>query len=248
MVVNISCAHVPSFCKEAADGISHPYKNVYDLQRLGIGKEPSETRLRVDAALPLPAGKGPEDVYFGALEVTGTGIRFYGDICLVLHPDRVRDDTLILETNSYDLEREPLVSAIARSKDPAATRRAFASAMAGRWGADRGNMAVTKVFQVLGERNRRLTLGQIAEATRDDEDYIEIVRDETFDANDIQEARLQPEDVALENRISERLRSGPTPSLAEIQWRQDRREAETALSAHGVPVRVVTTPGRTKIT
>lgn len=248
MVVNISCAHVPSFCDETADGAAHPYKNVYDLQRLGLGKGPSATRRRVDAALPVLAGKTPEDMYFGAVELTGTGIRFYGDICLVLKPTEVAEDTLLLETNSYDLEREPLVSAISRSQDPAAKRRSFALAMSGRWGNDRASMAVAKAFQVLGERSRRFTFGQIAEAVRDDEDYIEVVRTSTFEADDLEEARLQPEDVAVETRITERLRSGPTPSLAEIQWRQDRRRAEAALRAQGVPVRVVTTPGRTKTT
>ncbi|MEP7121884.1 MAG: hypothetical protein ABJE95_13270 [Byssovorax sp.] len=248
MVVNISSAHIPSFCNETANAGARPYKNIYDLQRLGVGKEPSATRRRVDTALPLPPGKRAEDMYFGAVEISGTGIRFYGDICLVLKPTEVEGDTLILETNSYDLEREPLVSLISRAQDQSAKRRLFAKAMSGRWDNDRGDMVASKVFQMLGQRERLFTLGQIAEAVRDDEDYVEVIRAGTFDANDLEEVRLQPEDAAVELRIAEQLRNGMPPSLAEVQWGRDRRRAEMALRALGIPVRVVTTPGRTKTT
>jgi hypothetical protein len=80
MVANISCAHVPAFCRDG-------YKNGYDLGKYRVGEKranPPKTRELVDDALPLPAGTQLSNIYFGAAALSEAGIRFYGDVCLVL--------------------------------------------------------------------------------------------------------------------------------------------------------------------
>src|SRR5205807_859571 len=99
-------AHVPAFCEASRKGEKKPYKNGYDLGKFRLGSPPpsSEPKLRetVDAALPLN-GVHPEDVYFGAVELFGSGIRFYGDVCLVIARDAIAAGTLVLDRNSFDL-------------------------------------------------------------------------------------------------------------------------------------------------
>jgi hypothetical protein len=111
-VFNIPSLHVPPFIKASLKGEKKPYKNGYDLGKYQIGEHPAGTTLKlrelVDGALPLPQGKEPKDTYFAAGELNGTGIRFYGDICLVLKRDKLPPKTVILDRNSYDLIRSPL--------------------------------------------------------------------------------------------------------------------------------------------
>lgn len=244
--MNISSVHVPSFCKLSRQGRLDAYLNAYDLKRLGMGAGASQTRQRVDAALPLPANITPERVYFGAVEVAGTGIRFYGDFCFVLKPAVVLDNTVILETNSYDLAREPLATVIHRAQTPESKRRFFASRMSATWGNDRCDVIASKVLQTLGEREYRLTLGQIAHAARNDEHYVEVLHVGSFSADQLEEVRVSAEDAALEAQIAARLQVGPAPSAAEAEWRQRRRQAVAALNDLRVPVRTITTIGRTK--
>jgi hypothetical protein len=49
-----------------------------------------------------------------AAELNGAGIRFYGDVCLVLKPAAIAPDTKVLDRNSYDVLREPFRSAVDR--------------------------------------------------------------------------------------------------------------------------------------
>ena len=122
MVVNISSAHVPSFCLANRNQDPKPYKNGYDLGHFHVGVvgSSSEPRLRetVDAALPLN-GVSPKDIYFGALELTGAGIRFYGDVCLVLSREEVTAKTVILDRNSFDLITPPLRDEINKASEGA---------------------------------------------------------------------------------------------------------------------------------
>ena len=243
IVANMSCVYVPKFCDESARGEARPYKNTYDLtQQVGAGPSASKVltnRQRADQALPV---KSCKDVYFGAVELNGSGIRFYGDICLVLKADAVPDDTLVLESNSYDLIRPPLWNpqhppSPKKLKDTAKKR-------SGSWADDLPRMAVKKVLDATGSRSRRLTTGQISRALLDDEDYIEVLKIGSFGADDLQEVRLSAADAAKEQDIAERQRSGPAPDVAALTWRQNRRDAVAALVKRKVPVRVVTTLGR----
>ena len=250
MVVNISAAHVAAVCSATRQGDAKPYKNAYDLASYRVGGEPSkgasESRKTVDAALPLPAGKTPDDIYFGAMELNGTGVHFYGDVCLVLSDVDAR--TIILDRNSYDLIRTPFREEIENGPlaDWPKKRADKARWISGSWGQSRDTIAAIKVLGAIGFRARRLTMGQISDAVRDDEDYIELLRVGSFGTNDLAEARLTASDVAQEAAIDSRRRTTPTPTLQSLLWRHRRRNAEQELRNSGVPVRIVTTMGRIK--
>jgi len=251
MVVNIASAHVPALCAATLRDDTKPYKNGYDLKhyyRIGDGlpQRAAKSREIVDAALPLPVGKAPSDIYFGAMELNGTGVHFYGDFCLVLRD--VDPQTVLLDRNSYDLIRTPIrdVIEVGPPADWPEKRAEMASKISGTWGQSREPIAALKVFGAIGFRARRLTVGQISDAIRDDEDYIEILRVGSFGTNDLSEARLTASDAAQEAAIDSRRGTAPTQPLEALLWRQRRRIAERELRKNGVPVRIVATMGRIK--
>jgi hypothetical protein len=250
MVVNISASLVPAFCKAAEAGDAKPFKNCYDLGKHVVGED--HVRVVVDESLPVM--KPYTDIYFGAADLNGTGVRFYGDFCLVLKEHAVPGTTVILDRNSYDLEREPLRSRIAAkpSGEQAQARAAIAkNELAGTWGNDLKAMAALKMIDLYVRRERRLTSGDISDGVLADEDYIEVLwtssqNGRSFGPRELEEARLSLADVSLETRIAARSRSGPVCQLSELVWRSARRDAEAALRRAAVPVRVVTTAGRVK--
>jgi hypothetical protein len=252
MVVNLSSAHVPAFCAASRNKEPSPYKNAYDLDTLaranGEAVPVADRRRLVDAALPLSSAKKqtPESTYFGAIELNGAGIRFYGDICLVLKPQAVAADTVVLDRNSYDVLRSPVREEIERAPDLAAARRATLRSWSGLFKRDGASIVAIKVLGLLGARPRRMTTGQISEATRDDEDYIEVLRHRSFSAADLQETRISATDAAHDAWVVSRMRSRPVPRIETLIWQERRAEAERALRACGVNVTVVTTSGRTK--
>ena len=141
MVVNLSSVHVPAFCEASRKKEPKPYKNAYDLRKYCIGDRPAKpnekltTREIVDAALPLDDGAKAKNVYFGAVELNGPGIRFYGDMCLVLRRDALEPETVVLDRNSYDLVRAPIRDIIeqkAPSQQPQA-RKTEAMKLRGVW-------------------------------------------------------------------------------------------------------------------
>jgi hypothetical protein len=141
MVVNLSSVHVPAFCEASRNKELKPYKNAYDLGKYQVGDPPTKTnekvkaRALVDAALPLGGMASAKDVYFGAVELNGPGIRFYGDICLVLRRNALDPDTVVLDRNSYDLIRAPIRNIVdqnAQSKRPQA-RKDEALKLCGAW-------------------------------------------------------------------------------------------------------------------
>lgn len=246
-VANIAAVHVPAFCKDR-------YKNAYDLGKVepldpgqfGSGPPGQGVPLRalVDSVLSDLTKAPEEDTYFLAMEVNGTGIRFYGDICLVLRSDATAAATVVLDRNSYDLARPPL----APTGTPP-TVFAMSNAVAdlwGRWKDHSPDMAVLKTFALRPDAIRRFTTGQISEAILQDEDYLEVLRIGSFDHGDLQEARVSAPDAAAEAQIGEQLRTGPCPSLAELQWRKHRKQAVCALAGKRIATRVVTTEGRTR--
>jgi hypothetical protein len=111
MVCNISSVHIPAFVTASLAG-EKAYKNGYDLAKYRIGGSASDGSLKtrdiVDQALTHLVGVSGDKIYFGAVELNGAGVRFYGDICLVLKRDAVLSTTTILDRNSYDLVRSPL--------------------------------------------------------------------------------------------------------------------------------------------
>jgi hypothetical protein len=107
-------------------------------------------------------------------------------------------------------------------------------------------IAAIKVLRSVVSRDRRWTLGQISRAVRDDEDYIEVLKAGSFSASSLQEARIAAADAAHDALVGSRLARGPMPRIESLIWRNRRSRAERALREAGVPVRVVTTSGRTR--
>ncbi|WP_196385635.1 hypothetical protein [Ralstonia solanacearum] len=249
VVVNMSAAHIPALIQSRA------YKNCYELdsdaRRLGDPMRTSPKRRLVDNALKPLHKKKIEEIYFAAIEFNGCGVGFYGDCCLVLKDDVTRDNVVVLDRNSYDLIREPLWTQIAETarteniSTPEAQKRAAAQ-RAGRMCDHLASIAAIKVLESRQPVMRLLTTGAVSEGVLDDEDYIEVLRPKTFDISDVREVRLAPADVALDERIRSRALVGEPPSQAEVLWRGRRRAAEASLRAKAVPVRVMTTAGRTK--
>jgi hypothetical protein len=247
-VVNLAAVHVPAFCESPAS--SKPYKNAYDLKTAArLGSIPAGTpiplRSIVDEVIEEVTKIAPENLYFAAVEINGTGIRFYGDVCFVLKAAEIPDETVVLDRNSYDLVRPPTTprgSAPDRGKMIKDLEH-----MTCQWGgADLSLMSVVKVFDSRPFHKRRLTTGQVSAAVLDDEDYLEVLKVGSFSAKDLQEARVSAPDTAAETKILERLRLGPCPSLAELHWRKHRVAAARALHAVGVQTRVVTGAGRVR--
>jgi hypothetical protein len=231
MVVNMSSAYIAAFC-------SGRYLNCYDRNAQ------SKSREKVDRALPLPPGCTPETAYFGALELTGTGVRYYGDICLVLKGKVVADDTLVLERNSYDLLRSPFKERVASAKCADSERKNVAFSWGGSWQQHLGTITAIRAISRMSSGDRLWTLGQIAQVLCDDEDYIEVIKKDSFRAGDLLEARTSAADVAHEAQINDRLARGPLPTIEALVWAAQRRDAELALRGAGVTLRVVTTSGR----
>jgi hypothetical protein len=242
VAVNIAAVHVSSFCAKYGNA----YKNTYDLKKtrlLGDIPKGDEIPVRavVDSALTGVTNTTASQIYFGALEVNGSGIRFYGDICFILKTEMIDKNYVILTSNSYDLVRPPITPA--GSRLDADALRKHATDMAGLWGKHMPHMAVLKTFAVREVSERRVTIGQVSDAVLDDEDYLEVLKLGSFDAGGVQEARVSAADAAAEGQIGEQLRLGLCPSLADLQWRKHRRAAVKALQGRGVQTRVVTTTG-----
>jgi hypothetical protein len=184
----------------------------------------------------------PEKIYYAAAELNGSGVRFYGDICLVL--DTVDASTLVLDRNSYDLMRPPMSTQF--DTNDGAALGAEVRKISGRWQQDLPAMAAVKVLATPRASGRRMTTGQISEGLLSDEDYVEVILTSSFEAGAVHEARLLASDVANEEHIARREMTGPPPTPTALQWQSRRRDAERALHSVNVPVRVVTETGRVR--
>lgn len=241
-VINIASAHISAFCNSG-------YKNGYELGSIRIGSAGGLSRREmVDRALPLPAASGPapsyKSVYFAAAELNGAGIRYYGDICLVLDKNEVAADTRLLERNSYDLLLPPISDRIDASPKPSEdARKDEALDMAGLWGTDLGEMAAIKVLGD-GADERLLTVGRISNGILSDEDYLEVLHVKKVMTGSLTEARTGLSDAMLETRLEDELRRGRPLRPEELIWVQQRRAAASALRGHGISIRVISTSGR----
>lgn len=244
VVVNMASIHIPAFVK----GRGAAYQNSYDrgkdvrLEQVPAGSE-IPVRISIDHALEVATGIPQQRIYFAAAELNGPGIRFYGDICLVLG-GLTDDATPVVETNSYDALRPPR-TARGTAADQG-TVDAEVGAMTGRWGDDFINIATIKVLAHSGDTDRLLTTGQISDALLHDEVYVEILLMQSFDVSAVEEARSSVGDTTLENQIAELGRVGPTPMAAEHEWRNQRRAARRALAAQRKSLRTVAISGRVK--
>lgn len=243
---NISSVHVPAFASRR-DG--RAYQNRYDTLGRRIGEATPhgalDAREAIDVLLGGKAGVAPESVYYGAVELNGSGIRYYGDVALILRPDRVANDALVLDRNSFDLILAPLRSRTHPTGgwDEDAAARVL-DEIAGQWSANLVNMAICKVLGGGLNPERRITVGAISQGVLADEDYIEVIRTSSFDVTDLAEARLSAADAAVDGLVADRLRRGATPGWAELLWRHRRRRADQALRTARVATRVVVSAGR----
>jgi hypothetical protein len=253
-VVNIPSVHVPSFCERSKKGQEPAYRNSYDLDhsKVRLGDPPPhghwKTREIVDNALAHLHGHAMDKVYFAAAELNGAGIRFYGDICLVLAPDHLLEATKVLDRNSYDIMRAPFRLAVDHLPEHRrqAARRWILSSLSGTGRDDLKTMGAVKVLVTTGERDRRFSTGQISGGVLDDEDYMEILRIGSFTTKNLEAARLSAAEVALESHVEQRLQAKPTASHVSHEWLRDRRNATRALEEQGVEISVVASPGRIK--
>lgn len=252
-VVNVPAVHVPSFCDRSLKGISPAYLNAYDLdgQKLRLGDKPavSKNRDEVDQALRHIHKHQPDEIYFAAVELNGTGVRFYGDVCLVIAPARIAPASVVLDRNSYDILQEPFKGEIAKKPDRkrAQARADILDTISGKWGSDTALMAAIKIVGTDNPRERRLTTGQISDGLLNDEDYMEILKVGSFTSKDLEAARLSLADVATEDQIERDYAIGQlAPDHAVVLWSQQRKKAISALRKSGVSVNVARTTGRAK--
>jgi hypothetical protein len=228
MVVNIPADALISFLN------SGRYLNAYELPVVaGKRRGPSVSRRRVDALMGF---KNPEQYYFGAASIGGTGIRFYGEYCMVLHRNAIAANTQVLDRNSYDVLCPPI--------DEEKNIKRTVASMKGTWRADTVDMLVLKVLPELSTATRLVTLGTVADAVLHDEDFLEVHKKGTFSPRDVEEIRETPEDQAIHNYIVDQFDSGNVPRPEEILWLARRARVRSIIRSSQVPSRVVATSGR----
>jgi hypothetical protein len=256
VVCNISSAHIAAVLTGESRGDPKPYKNRYDLaspskdpQTLGaIVPTPLSLREKIDSVIAnLASTSDGREFYYAAIELNGTGIRYFGDLCMVLKPEETDANTLVLFKNSYDLSRSPIREEIfVNGSIDMGKAIEKAKELQGVWPDDVIEMAACKILDGANPTERRITTGTVSAGVLFDEDYLEVIRLKSFGASSLEEIRVSSQDVAVEGRIADRARCGPVPSYAELQWRHRRRGAERISAQMSVPTRVVATAGRTR--
>lgn len=224
-VANIGTDALLNFLREKR------YRNLYEKPVIGgVSPAVSQERLRVDAALEIGA-----NTYFAAVALGGTGVRFYGEYCMVLGGQD--PDTRLFDRDSYDILEEPLASL----RLPGATLR---SVLGGRWSRDVVAMAMMRVLPQIAHETRLVTSGTVSEAVLRDQEFIEVHMTRPFQLEDVEEVRQSPDDAAIEATITERSRQSRVGTLVELEWVRRRTAAAQALDERGVDRRVVTLHGR----
>jgi hypothetical protein len=200
----------------------------------GKVREPSASRLRVDALLKFEGDAA--NYFYGAAAMGGTGIRFYGEYCMVLRPEQVHPKTQIFDRNSYDLLFPPLDTA----PDPVP----IVDTLRGVWDEDAVEMLVLKVLPTLEQSERLITLGTVSDAILHDEDFLELHKQGSFGPLDLEEIRETPEDQAIDSHIADYLEQGGLPTLEEFVWVARRRRVAEELRRRNIRTRVVSSSGR----
>jgi hypothetical protein len=218
------------------------YKNTYEHPVVeGKRLAPSERRKHVDRVVGLDR---PENFYFCAVSIGGTGMRFYGEYCVVLKsPQDEIGVKRILDRNSYDFTCPPLARFL--DGQPLARQQEIASKlMCGFRSQDFGDMLSIKVLQHEGSRARLYTAGAVGQAVLFDEDYAEAYHAGKIWLASVLEVRSHPEDEMTESSIQSRHAAGETVSIEEQQWAARRRLAREAMERRDIRHRSVTGNGR----
>lgn len=197
----------------------------------GRARRPSAERQRVDALFGLTS-----DTYFGALALGGTGVRFYGEYCMVIRLERIPDQTGLIDWDTYDVLSEPLKGLDLSDRQ--------LHCLKGTWAADAVDMALRRVLSEITHDARLVSSGTVSERLMRDQEYIEVHLDGTFTPGDVEEVRLSPDDVAAESTLAERERQGLHTTLVERVWLQRRHDVLRELAAARLPIRVVTLYGK----
>ena len=233
MAINVPAHGLLLFLRDAR------YKNAYErVSDAGDTAGPSATRRKVDGAL-FPAPLEPREHYFGAAMLGGTGVRYYGDYCIVLKEDPaiIPDETQVLDRNSYDMVFAPL--------DGCEPLFAIVERLRGKWSTDLLAIAKMKILPALGISPRLATAGVASETLLHDESFIEVHKHGSFTPSDVHEVREGAADAAVEADIMGRRQRGQPPSVEEMIWVHRRHRADRALASLGVRARIVVTAGRT---
>lgn len=220
------------------------YLNAYQTPLVnGQRRAPSGIRLAVDALIGVPS---PKDMYFGALAMGGTGIRFYGEYCAVLKsPDDALSVKRVFDRNSYDLLAAPIKHFLA-SLDPLGQRRMVDGLGAKFRSADCADMVAIKVLQAANGHARLLTAANVGAALIDDEDFTEAYHEGPIALSTLLELRERYDETATEAGIRGRWLSLQPVTLEELRW-VDRREAIRARAAAlKLSIRSVNGSGRTR--
>lgn len=215
------------------------YMNAYERSPLaGHASGPSQTRQRVDAALFRDAAQ-PEVHYFGAAVLGGSGVRYYGDYCIVLQESSqvVPDHTQVLDRNSYDAILPPLADT-----EPL---EAIIDRLRGLWGSDLLPIVKLKVLPELGSTPRLATAAAASEALLHDESFVEVHKRGAFTPDDVHEVRESAADAAVEADLAGRRERGHALVPEETIWLHRRHAVDRALAAEGIRARIIVTAGRT---
>lgn len=220
------------------------YKNAYILAEEGggvhvvvgaaPGKHVEQQRLDVDDAFGLVPAR---EYFFAAVSLEGTGVRYYGEYCMVLRA-LPSGDTQIVDRDSYEILFEPL---------DRVNRASVVSALKGSWAKDLADIASVKIRSVL-ERQERITTSVVqARTLLEGEEFIEIhlhlpganQRETGFTADDVHEVRQDSRDMSAAERVDTIFESGEPARMEEVLFSLRRRAVERELTACGIRTRVV---------
>ena len=227
IVINITPGALTSVLREGE------YKNLYEHPVIGgAAKEVPASRLTVDEALDLD-----EHTYFGALALGGSGVRFYGQYCLVLRPDHDDASTHLFDRDSYDILFPPLATDHPADVDLVACLR-------GTWVDDRLDMAMLKVLPEIRHDNRLVTSGTISDLLLRDQEFIEVHLHGSIGIDRLEEIRESPDDATTELAILERSRNGLRTSTVDREWIRRRALLAELMDHRKIPHHVVTIYGK----
>jgi len=212
------------------------YKNLYEHPVVGgRRREPTPERIQVDKWLSLP---GAHRFYFAAVALGGAGVRFYGEYCMVLRPERIPPDTRIFDRDSYDLLQPPLSG---RGDD---AMQRLAGCLRGTWQADLVDMLLMKMLPRLPSTRHLITSGQVSGLVMTDQEFVEVHLEGPIQPSDIEQVTQLPDEPAMEASIAQRQAGRQAPSAVELLWLKRRREVAESLAMAKVPHGLATQGGR----
>lgn len=233
------------------------YKNTYDLEAdaeakgrpfplVGAKHVVSYKRKYVDELIGFK-GDDAQSLYFGAVALSGSGIRFYGEYCMLLSENMVAGrNPNVLDRNSYDLIHPPLADRIGVNAKEAGNAKIEVAWLRTKWTEELNDMLVMKVAPTIDAPHRLVTPGAVAEGVLADEDFAEVHLRGSFAPSDLDEIRFAPEEQALASDILTRIDQSSPLDAVEWLWVWRRGLVDVACEKRGLRRRVTTAAGRTR--